>query len=180
MAGCRPAYLPVLIAAVEAVADQRLNIQGIQATTNSAAPWIIVNGPLAAMLGINAGLNCLGQGHRANATLGRALRLILQNIGGALPGEMDRATHGQPGKYTFCCAENEAANPWTPLHVERGFAAGDSVVTVVGIAGSVEVVDSARSILIRIRKMRPICCACLRRAWCIRPATTITSPVSPG
>ena len=136
MAGCRPAYLPVLIAAVEAVADQRLNIQGIQATTNSAAPWIIVNGPLAAMLGINAGLNCLGQGHRANATLGRALRLILQNIGGALPGEMDRATHGQPGKYTFCCAENEAANPWTPLHVERGFAAGDSVVTVVGAAGT--------------------------------------------
>ena len=97
MAGCRAEYLPVLMAAVEAVADPQFNIQGIQATTNSAAPWIIVNGPLATQLGFNAGLNCLGQGTRANATLGRALRLVLQNIGGALPGEMDRATHGQPG-----------------------------------------------------------------------------------
>ena len=136
MAGCRPEYLPVLIAAVEAVAEQPFNIQGIQATTNSAAPWIIVNGPQATTLGFNAGLNCLGQGTRANATLGRALRLILQNIGGALPGEMDRATHGQPGKYSFCCAENEAASPWTPLHVERGFAADENVVTVVGAAGT--------------------------------------------
>ena len=136
MAGCRPEYLPVLLAAVEAVADATFNLQGIQATTNSAAPWIIVNGPLAATLGINSGLNCLGQGHRANATLGRALRLVLQNIGGALPGQMDRATHGQPGKYTFCCAENEAATPWTPLHVERGFGTDDNVVTVVGAAGT--------------------------------------------
>ncbi len=136
MAGCRPGYMPVLIAAVEAVADERLNIQGIQATTNSAAPWIIVNGPLATTLGFNAGLNCLGQGTRANATVGRALRLVLQNIGGALPGEMDRATHGQPGKYTFCCAENEAASPWEPLHVERGFRADESVVTVVGASGT--------------------------------------------
>ncbi len=136
MAGCRPEYLPVLLAAVEAVADPTFNLQGIQATTNSAAPWIIVNGPLAMTLGVNSGLNCLGQGNRANATLGRALRLVLQNIGGALPGQMDRATHGQPGKYTFCCAENEAANPWTPLHVERGFGADDNVVTVVGAAGT--------------------------------------------
>ncbi len=136
MAGCRPEYLPVLLAAVEAVADEKFNLQGIQATTNSAAPWIIVNGPLAATLGVNAGLNCLGQGNRANATLGRALRLVLQNVGGALPGQMDRATHGQPGKYTFCCAENEAASPWQPLHVERGFNADDSVVTVVGAAGT--------------------------------------------
>ncbi len=136
MAGCRPHYLSVLLAAVEAVAEPSFNLQGIQATTNSAAPWIIVNGPLAATLGINGGLNCLGQGNRGNATLGRALRLVLQNIGGALPGQMDRATHGQPGKYTFCCAENEAANPWQPLHVERGFDAQESVVTVVGAAGT--------------------------------------------
>ena len=99
--------------------------------------WIIVNGPIAGKLAINGGLNCLGQGASwANATLGRALRLILQNIGGALPGEMDRATQGQPGKFTFCCAENEAANPWEPLHVERGYGPDRSTVTVVGAAGT--------------------------------------------
>src|SRR3989304_3051244 len=99
--------------------------------------WIIVNGPIAGKLAINGGLNCLGQGASwANATLGRALRLILQNIGGALPGEMDRATQGQPGKFTFCCAENEAANPWEALHVERGFAPGASTVTVIGALGT--------------------------------------------
>jgi hypothetical protein len=136
MAGCRPEYLPVLIAAVEAATDQRFNLQGIQATTNPVTPWIIVSGPVAATLGFNAGLNCLGQGTRANATLGRALRLIMQNIGGALPGDMDRATHGQPGKHTFCCAENEAQSPWEALHVERGFRADESVVTVVGAAGT--------------------------------------------
>ena len=136
LAGCDPGYLPVLIAATEAVAAPEFNLQGIQATTNPVAVWLIVNGPVAQRLGLNAGLNCLGQGSWANATLGRALRLILQNVGGALPGEMDRATHGQPGKYTFCCAENEALNPWEPLHVERGFARGSSTVTVVGAAGT--------------------------------------------
>jgi hypothetical protein len=136
MAGCRPEYLPVVITAVEAATEQRFNLQGIQATTNPVAPWIIVNGPIARTLGINGGMNCLGQGTRANSTIGRALRLVLQNIGGALPGEMDRATHGQPGKHTFCCAENEAENPWEPLHVERGFAATQSTVTVVGAAGT--------------------------------------------
>ena len=136
MAGCRPEYLPVVIAAVEAVTEPSFNLQGIQATTNPVAPWIIVNGPIAPTLGINGGMNCLGQGTRANATIGRALHLVLQNIGGALPGEMDRATHGQPGKHTFCCAENEAENPWEPLHVERGFDAAQSTVTVVGAAGT--------------------------------------------
>ena len=132
LAGCDPEYLPVLIAAVEAVAEPRFNLQGIQVTTNPAAPWLIVNGPIGKRLGVNSGVNCLGQGTCANATLGRALRLILQNIGGALPGEMDRATQGQPGKYTFCCAENEEMNPWEPLHVERGFAPECSAITVVG------------------------------------------------
>jgi hypothetical protein len=136
LAGCDPGYLPVLIAAVEAVAAPEFNLQGIQATTNPVAVWIIVNGPVAARLGINGAFNCLGEGSWANATIGRALRLILRNVGGALPGEMDRATQGQPGKYTFCCAENEAANPWQPLHVERGFAAGSSTVTVVGAEGT--------------------------------------------
>ncbi|MGH8619898.1 MAG: hypothetical protein ACREUW_19585 [Burkholderiales bacterium] len=136
MAGCDPEYLPVLIAATEAVADPAFNLQGIQATTNPVAVWVIVNGPVAATLGVNGGFNCLGQGDWANATIGRAMRLILQNIGGALPGEMDRATQGFPGKFTFCCAENEAASPWEPLHVERGFARGASTVTVVGAEGT--------------------------------------------
>ncbi len=136
LAGCDPEYLPVLIAAIEAAAEPEFNLQGMQATTNPVAVWLIVNGPLARHLHVNGTFNCLGQGAWANATLGRALRLILQNVGGALPGEMDRATHGQPGKYTFCCAENEEANPWEPLHVERGYASGRSTVTVVGVEGT--------------------------------------------
>jgi hypothetical protein len=136
MAGCYPEYLPVLIAAAEAVATPGFHLQAIQATTNPAAVWLIVNGPLARQLEVNSGSGCLGPGNWANATLGRALRLILQNIGGALPGEMDRATQGQPAKYTFCCAENEEANPWEPLHVERGFAPDTSTVTVVGALGT--------------------------------------------
>ena len=136
LAGCYPEYLPVLIAAAEAVADARFNLSATQATTNPAAVWLIVNGPVAQRLNVNAGNNCLGPGAWANATLGRALRLILQNIGGALPGDMDRATQGQPGKYLFCCAENEEANPWEPLQVERGFARDRSTVTVVAALGT--------------------------------------------
>jgi len=136
MAGCEPDYVPILISATEAVSDANFNLQGIQATTNPVAVWVIINGPLAKRAGINATFNCIGQGAWANATIGRALRLILQNVGGALPGEMDRATHGQPGKYSFCCAEHEEASPWAPLHVERGFSAGNSTVTVVGAEGT--------------------------------------------
>ena len=136
MAGCYPEYLPVLIAAAEAVSEPRFKLQSIQATTNPAAVWLLVNGPAARWLEVNSGSGCLGPGTWANATLGRALRLILMNIGGALPGDMDRATQGQPGKYTFCCAENEDASPWEPLHVERGFATDASTVTVVGALGT--------------------------------------------
>jgi hypothetical protein len=136
LAGCDPEYLPALIAAVEAVAVPEFNLQGIQATTNPVAVWIIFNGPAAQRLGVNGAFNCLGQGAWANATIGRALRLVLQNCGGALPGKMDRATHGQPGKYSFCCAENEDACPWDPLHVERGFGRESSTVTVVGAEGT--------------------------------------------
>lgn len=136
LAGCEPEYLPVLIAAVEAVAAPEFNLQAIQATTNPVAVWLIVNGPVARRLAMNGGINCLGQGVWANATIGRALHLILQNVGGALPGEMDRATQGQPGKYTFCCAENEEMNPWEPVHVERGFSRADSAVTVVAASGT--------------------------------------------
>ena len=136
MAGCAPEFLPIVIAAVEAVAAPEFNLQAIQATTNPVAVWLVVNGPAAARVGVNAAHNCLGQGTWANATIGRALRLCLQNIGGAYPGEMDRATQGQPGKYTFCCAEHETANPWMPLHVERGFAPNASTVTVIGAEGT--------------------------------------------
>jgi hypothetical protein len=136
MAGCHADYLPVLIAAAQAVAVPHFNLSGVQATTNPAAVWLIVNGPIAQQLGMNGAGNCLGSGNWANATLGRALRLILQNIGGGLAGELDKSTHGQPGKYLFCCAENEAANPWQPLHVERGYAADKNTVTVVAPLGT--------------------------------------------
>ena len=136
MAGCDPRAMPVLIAAVDALCDPVFNLQGVQTTTNPATPWLIVNGPIAAELGMNAGINCLGQGNWANASIGRAVRLIMQNIGGAVPALMDRATQGQPGKYSFCCAENEAENPWAPLHVERGQPQGTSAVTVVAVSGT--------------------------------------------
>jgi hypothetical protein len=144
MAGCDPEYLPVLIAAVEAVATKAFNLQSVQSTTNPAAVWIIVNGPIAKRLGINGKYNCLGEGEWANATIGRALRLVLRNVGGALPGEMDRATQGQPGKYSFCCAENEDENPWEPLHVERGYARDRSTVTVVGAEGTMNMCTLAK------------------------------------
>jgi len=136
LAGCDPEHLPILIAATEAIAEPQFNLQGIQATTNPVAVWLVINGPIAQRLNVNSTCNCLGQGAWANATLGRALHLILQNVGGALPGEMDRATQGQPGKYSFCCAENEEASPWEPLHVERGFSPDESTVTVVGAEGT--------------------------------------------
>jgi hypothetical protein len=151
MAGCDAAYLPVLIAATEALADPVFNLQGIQATTNPVAVWLIVNGPLAKTLNVNDAFNCIGQGRWANATLGRAVRLILQNIGGALPGEMDRATQGQPGKYTFCCAENEEASPWEPLHVERGFQRDQSTVTVVGAEGTMNMNTHSKNAMELVR-----------------------------
>jgi hypothetical protein len=136
MAGCDPEAMPALIAAVEAIAEPQFNLQAIQATTNSVAVWIVVNGPVAGALEINATFNCLGEGAWTNATLGRALRLVLRNVGGALPGDLDRATHGQPGRYSFCCAEHEAASPWEPLHVERGHGREQGTVTVIGAEGT--------------------------------------------
>jgi hypothetical protein len=132
MAGCRPEYMPVVLAAVEAVADPAFNLYGVQATTHMVAPLVIVNGPVRAALGLNAGHNAFGQGFRANATIGRALRLVLQNVGVARPGAGDMATLGSPAKYTFCIAEREEASPWEPLHVARGCPPGSSAVTVVG------------------------------------------------
>ena len=142
LAGCEPAYLPVVGAAIAAMTDTAFNLLGIATTTGSAATLVIVNGPVAQAIGMNSEANALGPGNKANATIGRAVRLVLQNVGGAKSGTTDMATLGQPAKYTFCFAENEAASPWAPLHVERGFAPEASVVTIVGTSGSIEVVDT--------------------------------------
>jgi hypothetical protein len=143
MAGCLPEYLPVVVAAVEAVTEPTFNLYGIQATTNPVAPLLIVNGPIASRLDINGGPNAFGQGWRANATIGRALRLVLINIGGGRPGTTDKATHGMPAKFSFCIAENEEHNPWQPLHVERGFPPEASTVTAVSGASLVNILDLA-------------------------------------
>jgi hypothetical protein len=133
MAGCAPEYMPLVIAAVEAMLEPRFNLYAVQTTTHPCAPLLVFNGPLARELGVNAGYGAFGPGWRANAAIGRAIRLILLNIGGALPGVLDHATQGQPSKYTFCIAENEAENPWEPLHVERGFAREISTVSVFAV-----------------------------------------------
>jgi hypothetical protein len=130
MAGCKPDYLPVVIAAVEAVLTDEFNMHGVLATTHFPTPVIIVNGPIRDRIGMNYRMNALGQGNRANATIGRAVQLIVRNVGGGRPGEVDRAALGQPGKYTFCFAEFEERSNWEPLHVERGFEKNDSTVTV--------------------------------------------------
>lgn len=145
LAGAAPEHLPVVLAAVRAVAEPEFNLDAIQTTTHPCTPLLVVNGPIAARLGIAAGANALGNGHRANAVIGRSLRLVLQNVGGARPGREDRATLGHPGKLSYCLAENEAVSPWAPLHVERGFAAADSCVTVCGAEGPHNVNDHGSS-----------------------------------
>jgi len=131
MAGCLPEYLPVLIAAVEAMSDAAFNLYGIQATTHPCAPLLIVNGPIRDALGLNRSSGAFGPGWRANATIGRAVRLALLNVGGAYPGVGDMSTQGAPSKYGYCVAENEEERPWEPLHVERGFLPEQSTVTVL-------------------------------------------------
>ncbi len=129
MAGCRPEYMPVIIAAVEAITDRRYPLEFIQVTTNPMTPFFLVNGPIRKQLDVNCGTGCLGPGWRANATIGRAIRLILQNAGGALPGVYSKSSFASPLRYTFLCGENEEENPWTPFHVDQGFQAGDSTIT---------------------------------------------------
>jgi len=131
MAGCRPEYLPVVIAGVEAMCDEGFSLVGVSGTTDAVAPVFIVNGPARGALGINAGAGALGPGHRANATIGRALRLIWANLGGARAGAISMSTFGNPGRYACCFGEHEEASPWPPLHVEHGFAADDSTVAAL-------------------------------------------------
>jgi hypothetical protein len=141
MAGCRPEYMPVVLAAVEAACTDEFNIHGLLATTWFSGPLVVVNGPIARAIGMNSGVNALGQGNRANATIGRALQLVVRNVGGGRPGEVDRATLGNPGKYTFCFAEDEAGSPWEPLAVERGLPPGTNAVTLFAAEGVRGVVD---------------------------------------
>ncbi len=144
MAGCLPEYLPVAIAGVEAMCDEAFNLLGISGTTDSAAPLFIVNGPVRRALDINCGVGVFGPGWRANATIGRALRLVWVNIGGARPGVVSMSTFAHPGRYTYCIGENEEENPWEPLHVEHGFARAESTVAALA-ADALVVVSAPRS-----------------------------------
>jgi hypothetical protein len=141
MAGCRPEYLPWVIAALEAVCTDEFNIHGVLATTMPVGPVLICNGPGTRAVGINSGVNAFGQGHRANMTIGRAVQLVVRNIGGGRPGGVDRAAHGNPGKISFCFAEAEAGSPFTSLAVSRGFAPTDNTVTVFAGEGPRCIVD---------------------------------------
>jgi hypothetical protein len=135
MAGCRPADLPVVLAALRAMLAPEYNLHGVLATTHPCASLLVVNGPVRTSLGINSGTNCFGQGTRANAVIGRAVQLLTMNIGGARPGSMDRSTQGSPAKYSWCFGENEEESPFEPYSVRRGFAPGESVVTVAATEG---------------------------------------------
>jgi hypothetical protein len=141
MAGCRPEYLPVVLAAVEAACTEQFNMHGLLATTMPAGPVIIVNGPIRRAIGMNSGGNVFGQGNRANATIGRALQLVIRNVGGGRPGEVDRAAFGNPGKLSFCFAEDEEGSPWGPLSADLGAESGVSTVTLFPGEGPRIIVD---------------------------------------
>jgi len=145
MSGCAPPYFPVLVTAVKAILGKPFNLYGIQGTTNPASPVLIVNGPIAREIGLNARGNLFGPGFRANATIGRAIRLIMTTIGGGVPQQADKSTLGSPSKYTCCFAENEADSPWAPLHVERGFAAETSTVTAFGGAAPANIIEKSKT-----------------------------------
>ncbi|MFQ5895142.1 MAG: hypothetical protein ACE5JJ_04900 [Nitrospinota bacterium] len=129
MAGCEPEHFPVVVAGVRALLDERFNLNGVQSTTHMVTPLFLVNGPIRKEAGLCSGAGCFGSGFRANATIGRALRLIMMNVGGGIPGETDKATFGHPGKFSYCAAENEEESPWEPFHVARGLRPEESAVT---------------------------------------------------
>jgi hypothetical protein len=130
MAGCKPEYMPVVVAAIEALGDPLYGYHGPATSTGGSAVFMLVNGPLARKLDINSGDNLFGPGWRANATIGRAVRLVMRNVIGTLPGELDRSSLGHAGKYTYCIAENEVDSPWPPFHTTRGFRADQNAVTI--------------------------------------------------
>jgi len=141
MAGCKPEYFPVVLAAVEAACTETFNIHGVLATTMPVGPVIVVNGPIRRAIGMNSGINVFGQGNRANLTIGRALQLVVRNVGGGRPGEVDRATFGNPGKIAFCFAEDEESSPWTPLAVDFGAPPGTDAVVLFTGEGPRSIVD---------------------------------------
>src|SRR6185436_5853990 len=136
-----PDYVPVVIAAVEAALEAPFSLHAVVATTMFVGPIVIVNGPIRKMIGMNSGVNVLGQGNRANSSIGRALQLVIRNVGGGRPGGVDRAAHGNPGKVGFCFAEDEEGSPWTSLAESRGMAPGTNTVTIFPGEGPRCVVD---------------------------------------
>jgi hypothetical protein len=131
MAGCFPSFFPIVLHSIEAVSQEKFNLTGVNATTHPVAVCNIINGPIAHELGINSGVGCLGPGNIANASIGRAVRLCLINLAGAVPGVGDHATMGSPAKFCYCFAEAEEDSPWDPLHVERGFSEDISTITLI-------------------------------------------------
>jgi hypothetical protein len=144
MAGCRPEDLPVVIAAVEGISDPAFALVGVSGTTDAVAPLLVLNGPVRAALDVNCGAGVFGPGWRANAAIGRAVALVWRNVGGARPGVISMSTFGQSGRFTCCIGEWEEESPWEPLHVERGFAAGDSTVATMA-AEPLQVVNDTTS-----------------------------------
>ena len=142
LAGCRADYLPTVIAGVQAICDPAFALEGVSGTTDAVAPLLILNGPVRQELDVNCGASVFGAGWRANATIGRAVRLVWANVGGAAAGEISMSTFGQTGRYTYCIGEREEASPWQPLHVEHGFAAGDSTVAALAAEPPQVVVDA--------------------------------------
>jgi hypothetical protein len=161
MAGCKPEYLPLVLAAVEAACTDEFNVHGLLATTMPTGPVIVVNGPIRRAIGMNSGKNVFGQGNRANSSIGRALQLVIRNVGGGRPGEVDRATFGNPGKVSFCFAEDEEGSPWQPLSVDLGARPGASTVTLFPGEGPRSIVDQlsrdpeslARSLAVNLRTL---------------------------
>ena len=132
MAGCKAEYAPVVVAIARALMDEAFDVWGVACSTKGSAPLVIVNGPIRTSIGLNCRTNVFGPGRRANSTIGRAVRLMILNLGGARPDELDKATLGNPGRFAQCIGEDEEDSPWTPLHVERGFSPEQSTVTVFG------------------------------------------------
>src|SRR5439155_421608 len=141
LAGCKPEYFPAVLAAVEAVCDPRFNLYALNTTTCCATPARLVNGPARQRLGLECGYSCLGQSGRANATIGRALRLVMRNVGGSTPGAVSKSVFGQPGRVSLCFGEWEERSPWPPFHVRRGFVPADSVVTAACATGTQDLAD---------------------------------------